>query len=322
MSDGKFRSRYTQAQLLDATCDVLRFVRANSRSVSQDAFNGARAEAGHPDLPLAKSVCDRAGMGWEALQLLAERSEAGRAIALGRRDNSELDADWVTTEQIVFALRLVSLLLDRRTFSTAEYRRERAAIVEDSKVRLLPSEEQVLSRTQTWQAALAIAGLDPELGVEHELDRFQEAFKVLDTALSAHEIVPTLNEVVKFARANGMRLPDVLKPFAGFLDLWRQSREQRGLTTPPYEPHRSNRPDFGHRVLDAPTQRVRRGYWTEARAVEAMRRFLDMRAPGEPTTRKAYVDWSNGDREAPAASHLDREFGGFARVRRLARYRS
>lgn len=317
MSTARFKSEFTDAQLLDAAIEVIESMSAAGVEKSQRRFDAHRAEAGLARLPRADSICARLGISWSTLVELPSRNQSGRAISFGRVGTNESEAAWVTLEQISFALRLVAVRLNRATVSSADYRRERARIV-PAGVRLLPDENQILRTTKSWGAALTIAGLAADDELERDLERMAGVHRVLDKALGAHGVVPSLHELERFAEANGLALPDRLFPYPEVVEFWRETRIDQGRDVPEYTPRDLPRPNFARRVLDGESQRVRRGYWTEALAVEAMRRFLASRRSGEATTRKAYVDWQNGNREAPAASYLDASLGGFARIRQLA----
>lgn len=318
MSAARFQSEFTDAQLLDAAIEVIESMSASGIEKTQRRFDAHRAEGGLERLPRADSVCARLGISWSTLVELPSRNQSGRAISFGRVGTNESEAAWVTLEQISFALRLVAVRLNRATVSSADYRRERARIV-PAGVRLLPDENQILRTTKSWGAALTIAGLAADDEAGRDLERMAGVHEVLDKALHAHGVVPSRHELERFAKANGLTLPDRLVPYPEMVELWREARIAQGDDVPEYRPNALPRPDFAVRVLDGTSQRVRRGYWTEDLAVEAMRSFLASRSSGEATTRKAYVDWQKGNREAPAASYLDARLGGFGLIRALAR---
>lgn len=319
MSSARFKSMFTDAQLLDAAIEVIESMVANGVGKSQRRFDAHRAEIGIAGLPRADSICARLGISWEKLCQMPGRTASGRAVALGKRDRGDANSDWVTNGQISFALRLAANRRNAATINAADYRREREMLLrEGCAVKVMPDEAPILQKLGTWRAALAVAELQIDNALERDLERLVVVNSVIDRAVELHEVVPTQLELLAFAKANYLTLPDRIDPYPAVIEQWRSRRIDQGLVAPPYEPRRSGRPDFTTRVIWERPQRVRRGYWTEERAIAAVARFLESRAPGQPTTRKAYVDWSKGDRDAPSATHIDRWFGGFARIRRLA----
>ncbi|MGB1583390.1 MAG: hypothetical protein ACPHCI_06340 [Solirubrobacterales bacterium] len=319
MSTARFQSQFTDAQLLDAAIEVIESMSVAGIEKTQRRFDAHRAEAGVPDLPRADSICSRLKISWVKLCEMPDRNARGRAVAFGRRNVSESIAEWITDEQIGFAIRLAAHRHGSLTITAADYRRERDKLMKERCAEaVLPDEEQILGMVGSWPAALAIAGLPIDDALERELGRLVRVNAVLDRALEAHGTIPTLYELLAFVRANDLDLPDRINPYPAVVKQWRARRLAQGIATIEYEPRKYGRPDFSRRVIWEEPRRIRRGYWTEALAVDAVARFLESRAPGEPTTRKAYVDWSRGNRDAPSAAYLDRWFGGFSRVRRLA----
>lgn len=316
MDDSKFKSRFTDVQLLDSACELIAELQQKGRKPSQREFDAA-AVAVPTDLPRADSICSRLGISWQKLIQLPSRNPNGRAISIGRVGTYEKDADWVSDEQIRFAMRLIAHRLNLATITAADYRRERARLLRAAGPRVLPSEEQILAATAGWKAALALADLEIDPWIERDIERTNRTHSALDAALDAHGVIPNYYELKQFVRANGLALTRELHPYSEVIASWVAMREANGLETPEYEPRATDRPDFSERVIDG-NERIRRGYWTEELAIAAVKRFLDTRQPGEPTTRKAYVDWSKRDRDAPSASYIDRKLGGFARLRRKA----
>lgn len=319
MSNARFLSDFTDAQLLDAAIRVIESLSVQGIRKSQRNFDAHRAQAGFERLPRADSICTRLGLSWEKLCAMPSQSANGRAISFGKRDSRDSDLSWITEEQLRFALRLTARRQGSPTITSADYRRVRDQLMgKGCGKSVLPDENQILQRAGSWGSALAIAGLQFDDAQGRELQRETGVSAVLDRALEMHGMIPTQNELLKFVAANELALPDRIKPYPAIVERWRSDRLSQGTETPAYEPRKSVRPDFGRRVIWEGGQRIRRGYWTEELAVEAMRRFLASRGSGEPTTRKAYVDWSKGNRNAPAASYLDEWLGGFARIRQIA----
>lgn len=322
MSNPRFKSKFSDVQLLDAAIEVIEYMRENGTAESQRRFDDVRANAGWPELPRADSICSRLGISWVKLCEMPGRTASGRAIALGKRGTWEPNADWVTDDQIKFALHLAAHRIGAATITSADYRRERAKVLRDGcSGSVLPDEEQILQKAGSWRAALAISEMPFDDPLERELERFVGVSSVLDRALEAHGVIPTQTELFTFVGANDLTLPDRITPYREVIEEWRLHRLNRGLQTPEYAPGGTGRPDFTRRVIWERSRRIRRGYWTEERATAAVARFLASRAGGEPTTRKAYVDWSKGNRDAPSAAYLDRWFGGFSRIRQLAKAR-
>ncbi len=312
----RFQTKYSDAQLLDAVREVIEL--CGGEHVSQRQFNACRAGAGHPDLPRADSICVRLGVIWAKLQELATKQGASQAIAFGRRSSSSDGGEWITDEQIAFALRLIAKKFGQTSITSAEYRRGRADVIRRANTdALLPDEEQIMGRVGSWTRALELGGLSDPDG-DRQDRRNRKLYRALDLCLEHHGAIPSRNNLKKFAIVNRVFLPDNYTPYADALARWRADRTARGLETPEYEPHARPRPDYGRRVIQGRTGRIRSGHWTEERAIAAVKQFLDSRRPGEPTTRKAYVNWSKGNRDAPSVSMIDKKFGGFARVRDLA----
>jgi hypothetical protein len=297
--------------------------------VSQRAFDIAAARSDKfSGLPRAARLTRILRQGWRDLLELSLREPADRARTLAMRTRVE-NATWLTHDQAEFALRLVCRRLGGvASMTPADYRRERDRAIAaaggggNDLVAALPDEHQIAGLFGDWDRALVSAGLPPRAAAAPAPERITPTIvEVLDRCYEAHGTQPTLGELVLFARANRIPFPrkTVGRPFADYVEEWKDQRRAAGMPVPDRPPAKRDRPDYSADVGagggDDPARIQRR---TTDELIPWLIRFLDQLPSGSRPTQRRYGDWATNMDGAPSYSTLGRH-GGFTKLMDRAR---
>lgn len=314
---GRYLPRYDLRSLIEVVAAVARTADpARPQTVSQRAYDAARVKSGYPQAPPAQRTAARFNLPWRELLALALDEKKGHDWAIGKRYGEE-ERPELTEEAVRAALRTIALRLDQRTLTPADYSGEREKM--RAKARLswrydrdprLPSEGQIVWVAGSWDAALAIAGLElrpPDPGGAKGLSRAE----VLDLALDATGCLLTSHELNTFAAANGLSLEKWKKgttSWADELTALREMRAEWGKWTPAAPPPKEHRPDYSIPSSwlgrDAGPRR-RKQRWTRDECVVAIRQVM-AENPGRSLTLHAYQRAASGRLELPAVLAIQR----------------
>jgi hypothetical protein len=350
---GRFGSAYDDLELYEIVRAVAEFAAPEAPTqLAQTAWDAARADAGYADAPTARAICmrlaDSSGRPFPWRELLELVFDESRNIEQthGQRTAAPMAVE-LDEEDIYYALRRVARAeLDQASLRPDEYRRERERLIAEARRRrngqgelvaeLLPTVGQIERIAGGWDAALVLAELEPRAPVSGQahgrrgipiaevLDRFADETGGWFCRVAQLQQYARDRQIVTARRADGMRWADYLAEAAAR----RQARGAVVLGLPPREVYPTypgmtgGAKDRGSDTSDAgPASEAIKppGYWTLARCVEAVRRYLD-----DPETKKPsqgrYRAWASGRPDAPAPSTFAR-FGGWKAVSRLARSR-
>jgi hypothetical protein len=233
-----FRSPFTRADLLVLVGRILRAANpAAPGSVTTRAFDAARATAGFPDCPTARTLCyERLDMSWPELKVIALDPKRSVSAIVGRRYSYGPTDMQLTLPRAVFALRLVAMRLKRRTLAEKEYgsacdllmRSDRRAYRHGGLLRL-PTNNQIVRIAGSWEAALAAAGLQPPSQSSRRPCRSLE--EALDLHLARYGFLPSAKNLRRFMNAEGLRLDGYFdRDYPARTAAWRKSCVQRGAT--------------------------------------------------------------------------------------------
>ena len=321
--------------LLDGVREVARLVDSvDITKVTQRPFDDARCRCpGFEMLPTARSICRRLDLPWSTVLELAALPPARRTVKLGRLHGEREPAD-LTSSFLTYALRLIATRLNKPILTPSEYDFERDALMAEDRCHWrhggqlwLPTADQVRGFADSWNHALAHAGLAPGRsrgGKGATRGHAATVIEVLDRCYEHHGVVATYTQLLAFARANGvpMRNRPAGRPWSAFIEDWRAQRRERGLPAPQLPAPGSPAPDFNQDVGAAlPGERKSRYAPSFDDAVAAVARYLQsLEARQRPSARR-YDQWAARQEEGsvPWASEFRRHHGGWLNVLTAAR---
>jgi hypothetical protein len=280
------------------------------------------------DVPAARRICEHLRLPWDQIRELGFMTGHARRVALGHALGGE-QADWLTEEYSSFVLRLIARRLGATTLTPGQYRTGRHATAgagrgcRSSPRRILfPTAEQIGALAGSWDRALAHAGLAPRhgLGGQHARVGPVPIVEVLDRCYEHHGTEPTLGELVQFDRANDIPFPrkERGRPFASYVNEWKDGRAAEGLEIPDGPPPKPERPDYTRDVGAALVGEMRaKSAWDYDEVVAWVAQYLGELKARDRASQRAYDAWARGQDGAPWASVLERQ-GGWVAVREEA----
>lgn len=309
--------------------------RAQPLSVSQRRFDEAKKRSPpHACLPRAKHIAERLGLSWPDVLVVAHEPEERQPHLLGAKTRQPR-ADWLTEDGVRAALRLVAHRLGEETVTLAAYRVDRAKLIAADRRRWLhggslrmPSDDQIIVKIGSWDAALRLAGLQ---ATSERGDGFGSVGRpaapsiteLLQVAYDFHGVQLTQEELVVFARANGIPYPRERKGrFGPAMREWKQKLRDEGLPAPNGPPPRDERPDYTNDVGAAtalPGYRRQRRWDDAEECAEWVQRCIEGLA-GNLITKDTYCDWKQEHADAPSLRTLE-QHGGWLVVSSRARDR-
>jgi hypothetical protein len=323
-----FSSSYDLRGLLHAVKDVALAADPDEPlRLSQSRWNHARAKAGHPDAPNANKIASRLALAWPEVLALAFQPARAQDYAIGHRFGSG-EADWLTQDRVIYVLKVVALRNKTSVIDRAIYRRTIPQIqgTRRDDEAFLPNENQVATMFGgSFEAACRAAGLTYR-GQAGSLPTVNGIVDLIEACYLAHGAEPTAGELERFARANDLKHPRRGKPYTVYLADWKQARSDRDLDVPDGPPPTNARPDYSSPVdpdlIPVHLQTNRFAEWgpeDRPRAVREVAIFLATRTGTQKDSRRAYEDYSTGNRAIPNPGVLDRKYEGFAAIRTEAR---
>jgi hypothetical protein len=305
-------------------------------TVSQRAFDAA-AEAvrsgsanGTPVLPAARNIAKTLRLAWREVVTVAHEPEDVQNHRLSLKAKTRApEQDWLTDEYISSVLRLAAHRLGADTLTPNRYRVVAAEMRAADRTRwlhggqlLVPSDDQIVAATGSWDRALALARLAPRpgLGDQGLTAASPPITDLLERFYEAHGAQPSARDLKAFARANGIPYPrETGRTWNESVMAWKQSRRDKGLPVPDRTPPPKERADYGavRGASAAHANERRRTQWTVANCVNAVARYLAHLPAGQRSTKRDYYDWARGQDDAPAPSIFDGR-GGWEAIRRKA----
>jgi hypothetical protein len=278
---------------------------AEPTAATQRAFDAQRQHStGHAYLPAARQITEKLRLSWQEVLAVAHAPEPRQAQLLGTKTRASPAQDWLTVDHAVTSLQLVAARLGKDSLTTAEYRAEHARLLAADRARwingrwlLLPDDEQVITVTGSWDAALRLAGL--KTTAECRPTQRQDATKLADLMERFHDhygVQPSLRNLQAFALGNGIPYPMRTQPFGVAVAEWIASRRARGLPDPRVVKRVGGRghkaPDYSVDVGAARAGERRLTKWTRADCAAAVARYLAQLPSGERSTERGYTDWA------------------------------
>jgi hypothetical protein len=303
------------------------------RGVSQSAFDAARARSAEfAGLPAARQIAAELRVHWRDVLVVAHTPDARQAHLLGLHCRDWAPRRWLTTERIVFALRLVAGRRGAATLTMGAYDAERDALLaadghdwlHGRRLRL-PSADAIRLASGGWSAALAAAGLEADARPRQQIKQaILSRLDVMDRFHDCYEEQPTQRALREFARGNRIPMSDEGKrPWSETVKLWQQRRRDRGLPEPRVAERRGGRgaraPDYSADVGAAlPGEQLHRGKWGDGtECVAWVARYLASVPARGRSTLDGYRRWASQHTDAPSPSRFA-QHGGWEAVRRAA----
>lgn len=270
------------------------------------------------DAPAARRIAEALGLPWRRVLELSVMPEPGRSIRLGHELN-EREGGWLTKDYCAYLLQLHASRLERQALTPSDYLANRAELAAGGQQRLrMPTEHQIAAVFGGWDRAAAYAGLRPRESAGGRPRRLPSApiVDMLERCYLAHGTEPTNRELELFAKANGIKLPRRVKPWAEYVAEWRDGRRAAGLPVPDGPPPTNQRPDYTQDVgAGSPSERRSRK-WSEDELVSWVARYL-AELNGRRSSQRGYAAWARTQEGAPWTSAIQRR-GGWNLIRRLA----
>lgn len=339
---GRFALRYDMFALLEVVRVVLLHAAAlvgiSPLDVIQDDYDAARGSAGHPSSKRAWRVAAQLGTTWKKakeIAMLDGGSYTSAVRALEWRERVAFE-DVV----VVLALRAIAARLGVRTLRRDDYTNELAELLREERARWLhgggvaaafPNATQV-DHQVGWDAALALAGLDPRGGVP-----FLKGVPAIDVAeifLEELGYLPaSFKELARYAAEKRVSLadPEGSRVLAPMFPVLRERRLPKWTPAAPPAPGEPVPPWHVEPLADpelAPRNAQRA--WTLARCIESLMTAADeieALAPGTKLTQATYRRHQKGRRDLAPMSRIASiaaEHGtSFSRLRdQVVRWRS
>jgi hypothetical protein len=276
---------------------------ADPLAATQRAFDAQRHKSSAP-LPAARQITEKLRLSWREVLVVAHAPESRQAQLLGTKTRAQAAQDWLTADHAVTTLQLVAARLGKDSLTTGEYRAERAKLLAADRARwrngrwlLLPDDEQVITVTGSWDAALRLAGL--KTTAERRPAQQQGGAKLADLMERFHDhygVQPSLRNLQAFALGNGIPYPMRAQPFGVAVAEWVASRRDRGLPAPRVVKRVGGRghkaPDYSVDVGAARAGERRLTKWTRADCATAVARYLAQLPSSERSTERGYTDWA------------------------------
>lgn len=281
------RTAYDRRQRLAALGDVARYGRpSDPAAISQERHNEIRAEAGHPDLARADNLRNQLNnewgkdLSWAEWVALAIDEQKVAHTAPGHAQRP------IGRKSVYQALHRVHAKLEGRPLTSSTYSEEanrlRASLPEAVRY-VIPNVSQVIQVFGSFQDAVRRCGLEHAL-VERprEVGVAMPAAEAVALFVQVHGRWPVEETLREFARLSAFALPAKLalgaeRPAAVEL------LQQRAVV-PPAAPRRLTKQKIGE-VEACPEDLVPALHrstptvdWTTEAAVDALARWLDMRA--------------------------------------------
>lgn len=320
MTQPLFSASVTDGDLLSAVGDVATSLRsAEPGLLTMREWDTRRADAGYADLPSARAITQRFGLGWPAVVAAACRPQR-RHLADTARRATGTGRTGLTLDHAVLAARRAAIRLGADTITRAQYGEARAAIIKDAgrvaraaaqaSMPDLPQLDGVLRRAGlSWADLLEQAGLSPpDVAAAAMRSRGLDAAGALAAFVEQMDALPTsathLRDWGREHQVATARWP--AGTYAAALASVKAERAAAGLADLPI----ADRQDLGRRPSPSkagtslPTGR--RGRWDRDGIVEGLARVI-ARLPPTRTLRRADLrDHALGDPAVPHTSAVAR----------------
>jgi hypothetical protein len=326
----RFVSSYDKRSLLQAVAAVAAGADADDpQSVSQRAFDEARASAGHPAAPSAKQAAARFDVSWaQLLEVACQPGDLNRRLG---RLVGEDPRDDLSEQEVISALRTAASRRDQLegTLLPDEYAEERQQMLDADRRAYrhggnlwLPTVGQIQWFADGgWDQALKLAGLRPRStpALGDGLTRIE----ILELGLRVHGCLMTRREIEIFADSERLAFSRRAVLHGDALRILRQRRAAAGQWTPPRPPRPEQRPDYSTpappehwatvKLTLVPKQRYQ--VHDEETCLAAMREFLAwVDQQHKRDTLASYRSFCRLHPGAPWPSAFER-FGGWGAMR-------
>lgn len=311
---------------------------AEPETVTQRAFDATREHsAAQADLPPARRITERLGLSWREVLAVAHAPENEQTKLLGLRHKAPSSAAWLSEKHVAAVVQLIAGRLGADTVSTNEYRVERKKVLAVDRARwrhgrnlLLPTAEQVMHATGSWDEALRFAGLREQRkpGAAWKKTNAPALPDLMERFYEAHGVQPTRPALQEWARASNIPYPspqDRPNAFRHAREEWIERRRAAGEPDPKPPPHARGRPaavrpDYSTNTGTPLPGERRRDFWDEDSCVAAVARYVAQLPPGKRSrsTSRGYRAWSAEQEHAPTMTTIRYHCKSWEAARRKA----
>lgn len=296
-------SKFGPRQLVDVVHDVTAFVNPDlPQSVRQRQFDDARARAGVPDVPSARAIFQRLGVGWAELKRIAHGPQAKRLQRL-RIAQSDRGRKGISIAQVHVAMRQVAARLSKSWIDRSDYVKGRELMSGRGR-RALPSlnqvEEVLEQEGLTWVRGVEGAGLEPPQTVAQSGLGAREAARAFADTLG---MVPRgVTQLIEWGKAAGVSVAMQAR-YASALEQaiseLQAERARAGLEPLPVAPRDAALVPPG-RAAAGP---VRRRYWNKETIIDGMAIAVRYLRAGESLSQRTLKRIARDYRDQPIPSY-------------------
>ena len=336
---GRAKSRYSDLDLYEAVRVIAKFVDADDpESISQPAFDAARASAGHPDCPTARAVCmrladrDRSSLPWAELLSRALDGEINRSRS-HTAHRAAAESPYLGEEHLYFAVKLVARELGKpptedhytriRENLIARARRRGSSLITE----LMPTAGQLIriadhlrTENSSWNNVLEIAKLPPasQTITERQPTASVPVAEAIDEFVTWNDAWPSRARLEAFIRQLNVRLKFDRQPWPEHIAEARRRRSERGESSPPGDGPKAPGYRYRPRPIKLPPELP--AHWplrgeaiqSEEACRDAVKQYAESLAKGRQPTKKGYMAYA-AEHALPSHHSLDR-YGGLKKL--------
>jgi hypothetical protein len=311
---------------------------AEPEAITQRAFDAERERSpSHADLPPARRITERLGLGWREVLAVAHEPEEDQNKLLALKDKAPSSASWLSEKHIAAVLQLVAGRLGADTVSSSEYQVEREKVLAEARARwlhgrnlLLPTERQITYAAGSWDEALRFAGLRDQRkpGATRKKTNAPRLVDLMERFYEAHGVEPTRPTLQEWASASGIPYPSPQgqgrNAFRNAKKAWIERRREDGLPEPKPPSHARGRstawPDYSTKKGKPLPGERRRDHWDRDSCVAAVARYIAQLPPGKRSrsSSRGYRAWAVEQEHAPVMTTIRYHCKSWEKARRAA----
>ncbi len=306
------------------------------KAVTQRAFDAARQHSpAYANLPAARQITEKLGLSWAEVLTIAHAPGEEQSKLLAAKDKAPSSADWLSETHVAAVLQLVAGRLATDTVSTGEYRVEREKVLTADRARwmhgrqlLLPTAEQIMYTTGSWEEALRFAGLREQRkpGATRKKTNAPTLVDLMERFYEVHGVQPTRPALQEWARVSKIPYPSPKgrNAYRNATEAWIKRRRDAKLPDPK-PPHGRGRrttvrPDYSTKKGTPLPGERRRDHWDRNSCIAAVARYIAQLPPGKRSrsTSRGYRAWATEQEHAPVMTTIREHCGSWEAARRAA----
>lgn len=227
MYDGRYAQGMGFQEILDHVGSLIR--EAGGEALSTRRYNRLRLSLS-PAPPTAQAICERLGVSWEDVRVVALAEPATRSQMLGVRAPK---SGWDVEDDQLFRVMRAAAFQAGRVLSMdgwdAAVRRYEQRMARHGHPVELPVSATLINRFGSWGKALLAAGLETPTG---SVPTAPPAAETLDAFVSETGLIPTREYFVSWCRVRAIPVGRDVKKWGAVVATMRAQRAERGDVTP------------------------------------------------------------------------------------------